>query len=181
MNNAGQIVGRFNTTEDASGIHGFLLSNGDFSTVDASIPGAHQTTPQDINSAGHIVGNYFDSISNTGHHGYLDIAGSSTTLDVPEASSFTEANGINDAGHIVGTFQDVATSGFLYVNGTFSNIDVPGAYRTFAQDINNAEHVVGFIHDVASVEHSFLKVGTSFTSLDVPVPGVVNRVCQSLK
>src|SRR3989442_11661944 len=56
INPAGNIVGFF---DDASGIHGFLLSRGVFTTID--VPGATLTEAFGINPAGHIVGAFIDA------------------------------------------------------------------------------------------------------------------------
>ena len=54
--------------DDSSGNrHGFLLSNGAFTTID--VPGATLTVATGINSGGDIVGDYFDSSGN--RHAYL--------------------------------------------------------------------------------------------------------------
>ena len=53
-----------------------------------------------------------------------------TTIDAPGASGEgTVANGINNNAQIVGYFPDNAGAihGFVYTNGVFSQIDVPGA------------------------------------------------------
>ena len=40
----------------------------------------------------------------------------------------------------------VINGGFLYVGGTFTPINVPGAVDTQPRDINNAGHIVGSFH-----------------------------------
>jgi uncharacterized membrane protein len=84
--------------------HGFLLDNGNYSTLD--LPG----DPKGINASGQIVGSYYDGV---GGHGFLFDNGRSTTFDVPGAT-WTEAHGINDSGQIVGTYIDAGgRHGFL--------------------------------------------------------------------
>jgi probable HAF family extracellular repeat protein len=56
INSAGQVVG---TYQDADGVHGFLLSEGDYATIDP--PGSTYTEAHGINSAGQIVGTYRDA------------------------------------------------------------------------------------------------------------------------
>src|SRR5919204_5126805 len=112
INDTGQIVG---TYADASGVHGFLLSGGSYSTLDD--PLAHQyTAAQGINGAGQIVGLYFSNTGlQTGLHGFLYNKGVYTTLDDPLAADGTAAAGINDKGDIVGYYGDSAGNvhGFL--------------------------------------------------------------------
>ena len=91
-------------------IHGFLLSNGSYTTLD--VPSSTLTTAHGINTSGQIVGQYFDAGDDG--HGYLLSDGSYTTLDVPGSIS-TGAHGINDSGQIVGSYVDAdnTTHGFL--------------------------------------------------------------------
>ena len=64
INNAGQIVGDF---VDAAVLgHGFLLSEGNFTTID--VPGSFQSFAGGVNNAGQIVGTFADD---TGQHGFL--------------------------------------------------------------------------------------------------------------
>src|SRR5689334_2573818 len=59
------------------------------------------------------------------------------------------------------------THGFLDTGGSFIQIDVPGASRTFAFGINDAEQIVGF-SDHGTGDHGFVYSGGSFTQIDVP-------------
>src|SRR4051794_12280113 len=69
-----------------------------FSFTQIDVPGATNTSAEDINNVGQIVGQF-----SGGLHGFLDTGGSFTQIDVP-GGSFTQALGINDAGQIVGAF-----------------------------------------------------------------------------
>jgi probable HAF family extracellular repeat protein len=60
-------------------------------------------------------------------------------------------------------------------NFSFTQIDVPGANRTFAEGINDAGQIVGAIFDSTSL-HGFLNTRGSFTQIDVPVPGAVDTL-----
>jgi hypothetical protein len=66
INSEGTIVG-FYCGADGITNHGFLLSNGNFSTID--VPGALVTFAGDINANGEIVGAYVDASFNV--HGFL--------------------------------------------------------------------------------------------------------------
>ncbi len=96
INAGGDIVGSFS---DSSGTHGFLLSDGAFTTID--FPGATSTFTGGINRQGEIVGSYIDSSSHS--HGYLLSNGAFTPIDVP-GSDLTFAADINSRGDIVGTY-----------------------------------------------------------------------------
>jgi len=101
INDAGQIVGWFS---DATGTHGFLLSGGNFTTID--VPGAALGTQAlGINVTGQIVGVFTDASSVP--HGCRLSGGTFNTIDVPAAMGHnTVAHGINAGGQIVGTFVD---------------------------------------------------------------------------
>ena len=62
----GDIVGVYLSADTKT--HGFLLSHGEFSSIDVDSPGVIQTRAMGINAVGEIVGDYKDS---TGTHGYV--------------------------------------------------------------------------------------------------------------
>jgi probable HAF family extracellular repeat protein len=99
-----------------------------------------------INSSGQIVGDF--GLYSDGNYtrlvpGYL-------------------ANGINDAGEIVGLYLDANNNdhGFLYRNGSYLTVDVPGAIRTDAYGINDAGQIVGEYEDANFVGHGFVATPT---------------------
>jgi probable HAF family extracellular repeat protein len=160
INDAGQIVGTFLDTSIVQ--HGFLLSGGSFTTIDAPFG---PTAAAGINAAGDIVGF-------SGAHGFLKTGASFSSVDFPGGTS-TEAAGINDAGDIVGRYQDAAshTHGFLKSGASFATIDDPNAIAadggSFATGINSAGAIVGSYFD-ATGHHGFLKIGASFITIDDP-------------
>ena len=103
INNSGQIVGYYNTSE------GFLYNNGYFGGNYTTLPPS-TTDPTGINNAGVIVGNY------TGTDGlYYSFTYNSVTRTYaglpsdPLGVQGTVASGINDLGGIVGTYFDSGT------------------------------------------------------------------------
>ena len=80
--------------------HGFLLSDGTFTSVEPV--GSIASCAGGINNAGHIVGTYFDGITG---HGFLLSGGSFAVIDFPGAL-WTSAWGVNDAGQITGAYDD---------------------------------------------------------------------------
>jgi probable HAF family extracellular repeat protein len=103
-----------------------------------------------------------------------------TQFDEPGATRQpgTAASGINDAGQIVGFFNDsTGTHGFLRLpgerrkesldpkdpdtSGSFTTVDVPGAFITWARGINNAGRIVGLFIERSALgpEHGFLFTG----------------------
>jgi probable HAF family extracellular repeat protein len=155
INDTGQIVG---TYDDASGVHGFLLSGGSYTTLDAPLAQQY-TIAQGINGAGQIVGVYFsNNFGHAGLHGFLYNKGVYTTLDHPLATDGTEAVGINAKGEIVGVYGDSAGNvhGFLLSGGSYTTLDDPlAAHRTLALGIDDKGRIVGS-YDNASGTHGFL-------------------------
>src|SRR5262249_54510757 len=99
INASGQIVGDYT---DASGIQGFLLSGGSFTTLNApSFVMLHTTSATHINSSAQITG--YRNIDP--HEGFLYSNGTYTTITAP-GGGLTFLEGINDAAQIVGyTYQ----------------------------------------------------------------------------
>jgi probable HAF family extracellular repeat protein len=121
INDRGDIVGIY--TDDPAddpaiapdGVHGFLLDNGRYTTIDA--PGVPITVPFGINDRGQIVGltQPVPGPELTGVRGFLLAKGAKgpfTPISFPDAPR-TIATGINDRGQIVGAYEnpDAAPSG----------------------------------------------------------------------
>src|SRR5262249_38365274 len=168
INAGGDIVGRYNDTAGKS--HGFLLSQGSFSTIDPpgatgvnlsppctapQGPAATATRAAGINPSGDIVGRYTDAAGVT--HGFLLSQGAYTTLDFPGAI-YTQAIGVNPAGEIVGDYIDpnCSTHSFLLSQGVFASLDLPGAVFTRANKINPEGHIVGLYATADGKVHGFL-------------------------
>jgi uncharacterized membrane protein len=96
--------------DDSSGnSHGFLLSAGNFTTID--FPGAFDVTaPFGIAANGEIVGEYFDN--NGISHGFTLVGGNFSTLDFPGAVQ-TRATRVNEAGQIIGDYFLSGQHGYL--------------------------------------------------------------------
>lgn len=169
INDARQIVGRY--TDSAGIVHGFLLSNGSYSSFD--VPGSTGfTRALGINSKGQIVGDYI--IKNV-EHGFLLSEGTFITVD-PPGSHGTLAEGINTAGDIVGSYfadsnftGNGSGHGFLLQGGVFTTIDFPDARLTEAWRINDAGQIVGRYQGGDGKYHVYLLSDGNFTSVpDVP-------------
>jgi probable HAF family extracellular repeat protein len=126
INEAGDVVGT--CLDNNFGMHGFLLSKGAYTIVDA--PGAAQgTAASGINPKGDIVGWFIDSSGNA--HGFLLSKGNYSIIDVPAPPpQETQAQDINPQGDILGTYQDQtsgsANTGFLLSRGgVFSTFQIP--------------------------------------------------------
>jgi len=151
INDAGQIVG-YATNANPAREHGFVYSDGTFTSLD--LPGANPvfTYPHGINDSGQIVGSYNQI------HGFLYTNGVTTNIDFP-GSGDTDALGINNAGQIVGIYYDPSLgmpAGFLYSHGIFKTITIPGASYAIAFAINDIGQVVGDYIDAVGSGHAFL-------------------------
>ena len=100
-----------------------------------------------------------------------------TSLDFP-GSTFTAAFDINDRGQIVSTYVDPDggtasgfTHGFLFEDGIFSTIDVPGPgpSETELTGISNSGEIAGVYRDALGSTHGVLldKKG-NFTTINAP-------------
>jgi uncharacterized membrane protein len=166
----GDIVGRYcvNTPPQCANgnrnAHGFLLSRGEFTTID--VPGALETHAYKINARRQILGSYLGPEGKS--HLFLLSEGEFTTIDFPNAlETPTDGGqaGINRHGDIVSFYcaapplpcTDENFHGFLFSEGEFTAIDVPGALGTGAAGINNRGDVVGFYNPSHSL--GFLRTG----------------------
>jgi hypothetical protein len=167
INDSGQVTGRY---YDSAGYHGYLDTNGTFSTFDYPGAAAGTTSPVGINNAGQIVGTY--QIAGVSY-GFLDTSGSFTTIHEP--SGYGVVTGINDSGQMVGYFGDFngtpgVNHGFVDTAGTFTAIDVPtatGSPGTVGWSMNNLGDVVGYYSNSTGT-HGFSDTNGSITAIDVP-------------
>lgn len=148
--------------------HGFLLSEGKFTTID--VPDALGTQAYKINLHGQILGRYRDAGPERRSHLFLLSEGEVTTIDVPgafEAGADGANAGLNARGDIVGDYCDTPTCifypldatvhGFLLRDGEFTTIDVPGAIATSAYGTNSRGDIVGAFNVDASHTVGFLR------------------------
>jgi hypothetical protein len=172
INSSGKIVGVYN---DAAGAyHGYVLSGGEYTTIDDPNTGPGQSSfAYTINASGRIVGSYTDAAGQT--HGYLLSGGVYTTLDDPNAVHGTFTVGINAPGTIAGLYVDAknAYHGFLLSGGNYTTYDDPNAgdgpsQGTIIDEINSSGKFVGEYIDSRNVPHGFLFSGGQFTTIDDP-------------
>jgi len=152
INNQGDIVGYF---DDSRGAHGFLDDHGTFTTLNG--PSQYGAGALGIDDNRNIVGWFFNP---TPSYPYLYANGVYTILNQPLA----QASGINNSDQIVGSG---VSGSFLYVNGQYQTVTVPGASSTTAQSINNSGQIAGSFSDRAGT-HGFINTGTNFVVLDLP-------------
>ena len=182
--------------------HGFLLSEGEFTTVEPS--GSIRSQLFGINKKGDIVGFYRPATpprhgfllsrqrdsedENSGHDG--PDQGVFKIIDYPGAA-VSDPTAINASRRIVGFFQvqdfnDVA-HGFLLEHGQFKQLDHPGAIDTVPLGINARGDIVGnwdtlddFVN--GTFGHGFVLSHNKYIDVDFPgaaagtsVNGINNR------
>ena len=121
INPAGDIVGVF--TDGVGKQHGFLLSRGQFTTID--VPGAVSTSANGISPSGEVVGNYTAPYT----HGFSDAASVDSPAYCPAADS------------------PACIKGFLYRHGKFSTVLFPGHPGAVPQRITPDGDMYGCLHD----------------------------------
>jgi hypothetical protein len=141
---------------DKGAITGYCYENGAFtswlntdSVTTFSIPGAVNTFAQGINSIDQVVG-YWDTGNPNTSQGFLRVFhGEVYPINFPGAVT-TFVNGISDinssdVGWVCGSFIDASNNGhgFLYSNGVYTQIDVPGATATGISGVNKNGWFVG--------------------------------------
>ena len=160
-----RVVGEF---DDADGnTHGFVMRNGEFTQFD--VPGADgYTSINGINGSGDRAGIYF---ADDRFYGYFWSRGVVTTLDPPD-SNFSVASFVNAKGEVVGySRKDLEPRhGFVWRDGVFSPVDVPGASSRGTRPIgnNNRGQVVGGYGDPDGHLHGFLLSGGEYTTFAAP-------------
>jgi hypothetical protein len=152
INDSGQIVGLY---VDASGMeHGFLLSNGAYSTID--FPGAIASEAAAINNHGQpeIAGSYVDSTGKV--HGFVMIggkffpidAGFAANLAVTAINDHMQMTGVYDTGGALGVAQTFGFTGSLgsLTPLNFPNFSLqPAPTSTLLNSLNNKNEIVGTV------------------------------------
>ena len=177
------------TFQDIQGLHGFVLSNGQFTKLD--VPNGTETQALGVNRLGQVVGTYVIATGNAGGLtcGFSYSAGTYNLADPGHnCSSFDSIStylptAINDAGRVVGSYDayyDNSTNtghyeGFLGTTGsvTQNRYDVSGSHGTLIFGINNAAtpELVGSYLDSSNHRHAVAFTGQNTTGTPFDVPG----------
>lgn len=149
INNSGQIVGEY--TDVNGNLHGYLLDNGTYYTIDIFGPD-FQTEALGINNNGDIVGTYFDNLVGKGFvvNANTIIAAANAPVTPEETIDiggvYTFSIGINDNSTIVGWWLDPDNGkfhGYRKDGNTVDSFDGSGDDLTAGFGINNAGQIVG--------------------------------------
>ncbi len=173
LNDAGAVVGRVEGPSPGS-IGPFLTQGGVPVNVSPNVPrtGLYNFVNFNaVNDAGDIALTYVTDARQSA----LFKDGQTTLLADP-AGFTTSAYGINNADTIVGGYStgvlrgfaitNIVDHGFVYADGAYSTVDVPGAIATTIRDINNLGVIVGDYVDPAGVDHGF--IGTPAAAVPEP-------------
>ncbi len=142
VNANGDVVGNF-FSPNAANATGFLLHNGKVTIL--SFPGATGgTLPSSINDQGVIVGIYLVFQENN-NFGFMWKDGVFSNINNPPNSIFLESvTKISNSGVIVGGYEglDENDHGFVFDNGAYTTIDVPGFSSTFILAVNKFDNIL---------------------------------------
>jgi len=170
INNAGDVVGFYSGNADSGGFTFIAGQFSDFNDPEELLPGS--TVPYAINTTGEIVGDYY--IGDNQRRAFLYTGGKFYDIKIPGHVVYSQADGINNSGQIVGMYNGGGGHlwhGYSYdrTSGTFTTIDVPGAYYTWCAGINDHGEVALFSEDAgATIQHAWLYDGGQLTNIDVP-------------
>ena len=91
-----------------------------------------------------------------------------TSFTPPGSTSVSVA--INSSGEVVGNYQDSNNNShaFIYENGQFSEIVIPGGSNPEVGSIDDAGVIVGNYEDSAGNIHGFIDAGGTITTVDIP-------------
>jgi uncharacterized membrane protein len=167
INNRGEITGEYLRPDGESGL--LRDRRGRISSFD--VPGAAGTEAVRINDRGQIVGEYSNDTpfvnDSADIRAYVTYRDRFIRLRIPR-TALMSAFGINDRGWVVGTYVEQGTPrnpdgtfseshGYLWKNGRFRTIDIPGAAVTELYEINNRGDMVGVYAERGTLEqHGFL-------------------------
>jgi uncharacterized membrane protein len=174
-----EVVG---TYVDIQGEHGFLLSRGQYTTLD--VPGGTSTTALGINDRHEIVGTYRDRNNGlTCNYKYSQGTYTHILDSCDIGHNHDSVRGINNAGALVGRTccNGLAHhTGFVKSPTFFSNrLDVPGSTETEIRGIDNnaVPRMVGYYRTADGHSHGALFTGNQTTGMSFDfVPGAYSTV-----
>ena len=161
INDAGLVVGQFETPEQIDGFHhGFVKDGTTYTRID--VPGATDTYASGINNAGQIVGrNFINDSGGTGGVAVMWSSATPTRLDTVIGGDFSSALDINNLGQIVGLrgyLPDISSwSAFQYdsVSGHVTALPgLGGTFRSVATSINDFGIAAGYATTLLNANHA---------------------------
>jgi len=146
--------------------HAFILIDNSYVPLDNAAPNL-STTARGI-EAGRVVGYYLDLQAQS--HGFIFNGSSYVTVNDPLSTDGTTLNGIS-GNHIIGTS---SARSFIYDGTTFVTIPKPAGSSDFLVLGIDGINLVGQYRDSQHELHGFFYNGSSYLTLDAPMPGATN-------
>jgi hypothetical protein len=131
--------------------------------------GKYQNTAiQDINDSNVGVGGVFYPGANV-RNCFVLTGKTKTPLNDPNGPNGTEYWGISNSGAIVGNYINAKfiSIGYIYTNGTFTDINPPNSVSTFVNGVNSSNVAIGYYLDSAGSSYGFLFDGTNYTNITI--------------
>src|SRR5918996_3635685 len=102
--------------------------------------------------------------------GFVFSRGRFAAFEAAEPGAEIFPTGVNDRGHVLGHYvdSDGTTHGFLWRDGRFTTLDVPGATSPTPVDINDRGDVVGLYVDTAGALQGFLHRNGRYRIISAP-------------
>lgn len=166
VNDLGQVVGTYESVRVDGGL-GVIITNSDSTVTPLNLSSVDNNAvfASGINNAGQVAGTHY-LVQSGEQVGFLDTGGIVTNIKPPGALPYTiQTGGLSNAGEVSGSYSDsIGLHGFVFDNGIYTTIDVPGAISTVATGVNVAGDVVGTYTDSTGT-YGFLA-----TPVSVPEP-----------
>jgi probable HAF family extracellular repeat protein len=167
VSNTGVILGY--SIDQQGNSQGFSLSNGQYTIIDN--PNGTATIPTGVNSGGTIVGYYLSSATeNNQAFSYSD--GTFTDISPGTDCIASAAFGINDLGQMAGQCETETflLEGWIYKDGTYQLLSVPGSAWSYATDINihGSTTMIYSTGTGANRVQSAIYNGSTFHNIDEP-------------
>jgi hypothetical protein len=160
INNANQIVGRYQMDGTGDEGFGFIYSNGTYTSFPLPSP-ANYGYVRGISDSGVVVGD---------QPAFYLTNGSLTTIQFP-GSTATDVDGITEGGTIFGTYSNTPATcqcGFTYSNGVYSSITLPApANSGNITGLNDSGDIVG-TSPVGSINSGFVYTGGAVKVIQYP-------------
>ena len=133
------------------------------------------TSLHDINESGVAVGGVF-APGATLRPCFVLKGKTKTALNDPNGVNGTECWGISSTGTIVGDYLDANSNeiGYIYSNGTFTDIAPPHANITVVYGVNASNVVIGYYINAKGAQIGFTYDGTTYTDIKIK-GGTTNR------